>query len=81
MPTFRRKATTVRAVQFTGGNWSDVVVFSAGSFHAREGAWILDTPSGPVPIAVGDYIAQNPKDATDFYPIMAAQFAELYEPV
>ena len=81
MHRYQRRVCDVLAVKFTGETWVQAMAFTGHRLHtAAEGQLVLDTPSGPVPIHEGDWIAQNPTDPTDFYPIKDDQFDKLYHP-
>lgn len=76
---FKRRVTHIEAWQFTGDNGDLIATFAGPALRDTGQGLELHTPSGAVPLVPGDYVAQNPRDPTDFYPIKAAQFAELYD--
>lgn len=84
MPRFRRRVTDVVAVQWTGSNLEQLRAFAEPALSVQTdpfgGRWLsLRTPSGPAAVEVGDWIAQNPTDPLDFYPIKPEPFGKLYE--
>jgi hypothetical protein len=81
MPRYQRRVTDVQAVRFDGSNADAIRAFAGGAVHEEaDGQLIIQSPSGPNGCTVGDWVAQNPTDPSDFYVITAAQFEKLYNP-
>lgn len=78
MPRFRRKPTSVDAVQYTGTNNQSIGLFAGTYVHQIGEDLYINTPSGPLQLRPTDWCVR--KDANDFYPCTAENFAELYEP-
>lgn len=81
--TFRRRITDVRAIQYDGTNAEAVKAFAGESFNMalrNPPRCMISSPSGELVARVGDWVAQNPTDATDFYVIASEQFDKLYNP-
>lgn len=77
---YRRKVTDIEAVQYTGTNLPEVQAFAGSAVYQQTwGGLIIQTPSGALPLEIGDYVARNPSDPTDFYPIKSEQFNLLYD--
>ncbi len=83
---YRRKPTTIAAVQWTGNNADDVRAFMGEAYRDEFGPLgthliMLTTVHGETAYArVGDWIAPEPK-AGRFYPIDGDIFAATYEAV
>lgn len=86
---FHRKPVPVEAVQWTGGNESELVVFAHGRFEAvhpddrgddpeQTGA-LLDHHSAWTRVYTGQWIVKDPEGR--FSAVDEVAFAEEYEPV
>lgn len=76
---YRRKVIDIDAVQYTGTNLPEVQAFAGSAVYQQTwGGLVIQTPSGVLPLEIGDYVARNPMDPTDFYPVKWDKFNELY---
>lgn len=80
MARYKRRIDYVDAVQFSGENVAELIAFAGGGIdHSSVSNIYVNTPSGKVLLEPCDWVAQNPLDPSDFYPIKDAKFRELYE--
>ena len=86
MMRFRKKPVVIEAIQFTGGNMSDVIAFAhRGLYPAAQ--WrvelaydyvLLNTLEGDMRAEVGDWIVRGIEG--ELYPVKPNIFAATYEP-
>lgn len=90
MPLYRRKSATLRAVELQRNPWNEAKKTKKEDLtedqkillqvrHEQGIGFKLDTTSGPVHAAIGDFIAT--RNEHDYHIIKAANFQELYEPI
>lgn len=84
MPTFRKKAVEVEAVQFAGEmpellpSWLRDA-FDIGVVFENGDGLMIRTLEGALHVSAGDWIIQG--TAGELYPCKPEIFAEIYEPV
>jgi len=76
---FRKKPIVIEAIQWTGGNWSEIDGFTQG--WARlcvNNGLVIDTIGGSLHVAPGDWIVRGV--VGEFYPCSPDIFDATYEP-
>jgi hypothetical protein len=87
MPKFRKKPLVVEAIQWTGDNYDDVMVFTEGNAgnitDLRGDTIVLLTREGKMSCPKGDWIVKEPNPTADrkFYPIKNEIFQKTYDQV
>ena len=80
MGKYRKKPVVVRAVQWTGNNWTEIAAFHRGDDFLTEGAKLIcRTLEGSLYAQVGDWIIEGVKG--EIYPCKPDIFEATYEPV
>jgi hypothetical protein len=79
---FRKRPVVIEAVQFTGGNFTELSAFCGDNMRpaassAVDGAIEIATLEGTMRAAVGDWIIRGVKG--EFYPCKPEIFAVTYE--
>lgn len=86
MTRFRSRPSEVEAVQWTGDNLDEIEAFGVGFRYADRWDHPLRIKAGKdgaqdwVPVPVGHWIARQPGDLTDHWPVDPDYFASKYEP-
>lgn len=86
MNKYRKKPIVIEALQFTGSNLAECLVWALGtSPESAEGCAIMNLPlfiptlEGDMRVSPGDWIIKGVKG--EFYPCKPDIFAASYEPV
>ena len=76
---FTKKPVTVEAVQFTGGNFEEIVKFTNGAAYPLPGGttMMIQTFNGTVTASRNDWIVRDVKGG--FYPCRADVFEATHE--
>ncbi len=78
---FRKKPVVIEAVQFTGGNQSEIISF-AGKVAKMEGTLkhlIIKTLEGRMSVTAGDWVIKGVKG--EYYPCKPDIFEATYEAI
>lgn len=81
---YRKKPVVIEAIQFTGSNLAECLIFTGVSKDSAEGCQamglplIISTMEGDMTASPGDYIIKGVKG--EFYPCKPDIFAASYEP-
>lgn len=77
---YRKKPIIVNAMQWTGNNYEEILVFSKGNCYLEDNGYLyLETPKGDVRVKKDDYIVKKNKD--EFYLYKKEIFEQTYEEV
>lgn len=77
---FRKRPVVIEAVQFTGGNFTELSAFCGEKLQqAAGGAFEIHTSEGTMRASVGDWIIRGVKG--EFYPCKPDIFAATYEAI
>ena len=81
MKTYRRKPLVIKAIQYNGDNFKEVVEFcpsvTVAGKYGNEGDIVVRTDEGDITICIGDYVF-NPC-SNHFYQCNQTEFEILYE--
>ena len=77
--TYRKKPIEVRALQYDGENYADIVAFVGNNGTRKNVGTLVYTPEGWVPFVKGDYIIRGV--AGEYYPCKPDIFAKTYDEV
>jgi len=81
--TYRKKPVVVQAMQYTGSNNRELIVFAgADNISFASDKAIVETLEGPLNASIGDFIIQGIQGIKgEFYPCKPGVFAATYEEV
>lgn len=79
MAKYRKKPVVIEAMQWTGGNLSEVFDFANERAYTEDATLLIRTAEGPLTASVNDWIIKGVKG--EFYPCKPDIFAVTYDPV
>lgn len=80
MPHFRKKPVVIEAMQFSGGNFSEIEEFCGGDAEFRAGRLVVATLDGPLYASNYDWIIKEGGKG-ELSSCNPERFAATYEPV
>ena len=86
MAKYRKKPVVIEAVQWTGENIAEIVIFMQPQgpthltpFSDKDKAFLIDTLEGSLKVSLNDWIIRGVKG--EYYPCKPDIFEQTYEPV
>ena len=76
---YRKKPVTIEAIQWNGGNLSEIRDFMRSTVETHESVLIIPTLEGDMYASLNDYIIKGVNG--EFYPCKPYIFAKTYEEV